>query len=180
VTGEENVPARCAAEQTAALRHLLSNTPKRRRQRILGAEARYLNYERFLAVHSEGLCATWIAAGMGEAPFRGELSCATPAEFQRWGVLVNANFPAPSDLRSSFWTVVPDDVATVTLSFAAGPKPHPFTITVRPVNNVVVTGEPFPRGTFPTPSAIVVRAAGGRLIKKTKNPSQRLPTDCVC
>jgi hypothetical protein len=115
VSGQRGVPARCGPEEVAALERQLSTAPRRRRARILAGQRRYLAYLRYLAVHAEGLCAgfrtTNQAGGDG-------LACATVADFERWGVLVDASVYL--DHAAVFWTVVPDGVASVTLRFVAG------------------------------------------------------------
>jgi hypothetical protein len=106
------------------------------------------------------------------------LVCATIAEFERWGVLVDASVYL--DHAAVFWTVVPDGVATVTLRFVPGGSTlrHTVTTTVRPVNNVVVTKEPYDApNASGFPSTIVLRAADGHIIKKT-TVTPNMPTVC--
>lgn len=175
VTGQRGVPGRCNAEQVAALKRQLSHVPQRKRAGILAAQSRYLAYGSYLAVHAEGVCAGY------PTPLRaggGGLACATFAEFQRWGVLVDASVYL--DRAAVFWTVVPDGVATVTLRFVPGGSTltHTVTTTVRPVNNVVVAKEPYdPSSTSGFPSTIVLRAADGHVIKKT-TVTPNMPTVC--
>jgi hypothetical protein len=175
VDGQRGVPARCSTEQIAALKRRLAHVPAPQRTAILAAQIRYLAYVRYLAQHAEGICAGY------PDPTRkggGGLICATAAEFERWGVLVDASVYL--DHAAVFWTVVPDGVATVTLEFAAdGSKPaHTVTKTVRPVNNVVLSKEPFDApNTSGFPSTIVLRDADGRIIKKT-TVTPDMPTIC--
>src|ERR1700743_170117 len=113
VNGQRGVPARCRAEQVAALTRQLAHVPQRERRAILAAQTRYLAYLRYLAQHAEGVCAGY------PDPTRtggGGLICATAAEFERWGVLVDASVYL--DHAAVFWTVVPDGVARVTLRFS--------------------------------------------------------------
>jgi len=175
VSGQRGVPARCEREQVVALKRQLSHAPRRERVRILAAQSRYLAYLRFLALHAQGICAGYRAAT--PAGSHG-LQCATVADFDRWGVLVDASVYI--DHAAVFWTVVPDGVATVTLRFVpdGGPLTHTITTTVRPVNNVVVAKEPYKapdQSGFP--STIVLRAADGRTIKQIA-VTPNMPTLC--
>ncbi len=174
-SGQRGVPARCGAEEVAALKRHLSHAPQREHVRILAAQSRYLAYLRYLALHAEGICAGYRTA----TPAGGHgLHCATVAGFERWGVLVDASVYL--DHAAVFWTVVPDGVATVTLRFVpgGGPLRHTVTTTVRPVNNVVVTKEPYKapdQSGFP--STIVLRAADGQTIKQIA-VTPNMPTLC--
>lgn len=165
-TGQRGMPARCGAEQTAALKRQLPHTLGRQHARILAAQARYLAYLRYLALHAQGICATLVTpGGLGD-----NFGCATLADFQRWGVLADTQAYLGGTV-AAFWTVVPDGVATVTLRFSAGAgrfaPTHTVTTTVRAVNNVVVAREPYrapDQSGFP--SRIVLRAADGHAIKQ--------------
>jgi hypothetical protein len=175
VTGQRGVPGRCDAEHVAALRRQLSHVPQHKRAGILAAQSRYLAYSRYLALHAEGVC-----AGYPALPRRGGGGpvCATVAEFQRWGVLVDAIVYL--DHAVVFWTVVPDGVATVTLRFVPGGSTltHTVTTVVRPVNNVVVAKEAYDaRHASGFPSTIVLRGADGHIIKKT-TVTPNMPTLC--
>lgn len=175
VSGQRGVPARCSAEQIAALRGQLSHVPQRQRAGILAAQSRYLAYVRYLALHADGVCAGYPATPRAGS---GGLMCATVAEFQRWGVLVDASVYL--DHAAVFWTVVPDGVATVTLRFVphGSTLTHTVTTTVRPVNNVVVAKEPYdPRHSSGFPSAILLRAPDGHIIQKT-TVTPNMPTVC--
>jgi hypothetical protein len=79
---------------------------------------------------------------------------------------------------------VPDDVAKVTVRFAADGRTlkHLVTRTGRPVNNVVVAREPYRApakcGGFPLPSRIVLRTADGRVIKTIADTPDTPTTSC--
>jgi hypothetical protein len=172
VSGQRGVPARCTAEQIAALTRQLSHVPEAQRAGIRAAQSRYLAYLHYLALHADGVCAGYPTGR------KGALVCATVAEFHRWGVLVDATVYL--DHAAVFWTVVPDGVATVTLRFvpAGSPLTHTVTTTVRPVNNVVVAKEPYDApNESGFPSTIELRAADGHLIKKT-TVTPNMPTVC--
>jgi hypothetical protein len=173
VTGQAGVPARCEGEQVAALQQRVSHVPSRRRAPILAAQRRYLNYLRYLALHAEGVCAGLVAPGIPGLEGGTTAGCATVADFERWGVLADADVVI--DGRPTFWTVVPDGVASVTLSYATPAAPsQTASITVRPVNNLVVAIEP-KAATFP--SAVVLHAADGSVLKRiATTPS--MPTLC--
>jgi hypothetical protein len=179
VTTQREVPARCGPEQAAALKRRLSHShlPRGERGRILAAQARYLAYLRYLALHPEGICASYFPSHARKFDVADNLpNCATLADFGRWGVLVDASVYL--DHAAVFWTVVPDGVARVTLRFTQ-PNGRPLATTaVRPVNNVVVAREPYDapyQSGFPT--TIVLRAADGHEIKNiTVTPN--MPTLC--
>jgi hypothetical protein len=179
VTAPRGVPARCGPEQVAALERRLSHLPGRERARILAAQARYLAYLRYLALHAEGICASYFPAHARKVDLANNLpNCATLADFGRWGVLVDASVCL--DHVAVFWTVVQDGVATVTLRFVphGGPLTNIATTTVRAVNNVVVTREPY-HAPYQSgfPSTIVLRAADGTVIKKIA-VTPNMPTLC--
>lgn len=177
VTAARGVPAHCGREQVAALERRLSHLPQRRRARVLAAQARYLTYLRYLALHAEGICASYFPSHARKLDIADNLpSCATLADFGRWGVLVDASVYLAH--AAVFWTVVPDGVATLTLRFTK-PNGRPLaTSTASTVHNVVVAREPY-RAPFQSgfPSTIVLRAADGRLIKKIQ-VSPDMPTLC--
>jgi hypothetical protein len=168
VTGQRGVPARCEPEQRAALRRALRHVAKARRTRILVAQARYLAYMRYQALHPEGICAAWATRHTMALDAGEDFGCATMADLERYGILVDANAPLRRD--GVFWTVVPDGVATASLRFAPGqgiPPPRRgrrTTMTVRVVNNMVVAAEPYGA---PFPATILLRSARGRVIRRT-------------
>jgi hypothetical protein len=175
VTEVGGIPARCAGEEIAVLKRQLRSAPPHERTRALNALTQELAYTRYLERYPQGICATWVS-GLQHSPDAADnLVCDTWSEFRQWGVLVNAN--AGLD-RLVFCTLVPDRVATVTLRFAGGSLLHPATLTVRPVNNVVVAQEPYPPGAGRFPSHIVLRAADGHVIKSFAVNPTRIPTQC--
>ena len=185
VTWEREVPARCAAEQVAALKLRVGDLQPRERAQILAAQAKYLAYVRYLTLHSEGICASYYRTHTRTLDIAHDLpSCATLAQLHNWGVLVEGNVDL--DHAAVFWTVVPDDVATVTLRFARSGRTvtHSAMRTVRPVNNVVVAREPYRApakcGGYHLPSRIVLRAADGRVIKSVANTPDTATPCCRC
>ena len=111
----------------------------------------------------------------GEPPLEAgtTFSCATVADFERWGVLADANLVI--DNRPTCWTPVPDRVASVTLRYATAAAPsQTATLTLRPVNNVVIAIEP-KAATFP--SGIVLRAADGSVVRRITTTPE-MPTLC--
>jgi hypothetical protein len=175
VTLQRGVPARCGAEQVAALKPRIAHLSPARRGQILAAQRRYLAYLRYLALHPEGICATFITPRTREIGWGDTFGCATLADFQRWGVLADASAYLGGGV-GAFWTVVPDGVATVTLGYAE-PNGRPFaTSTVRADANVVVAREPWDAPYHSGfPSTITLRSADGRVIK-TVNPN---PTEMI-
>ena len=138
-----------------------------------------------IALHSEGICASYYRTHTRTFDIAHDLpSCATLAQLHNWGVLVEGNVDL--DHAAVFWTVVPDDVATVTLRFARSGRTvtHSAMRTVRPVNNVVVAREPYRApakcGGYHLPSRIVLRAADGRVIKSVANTPDTATPCCRC
>ena len=166
VSGQRDVPARCGPEQVAALKRQLSHVPRGRHARILAAQARYLAYLRYLALHADGVCAAFVPAHAATLDLVDNLGCATAADFGRQDVLADASAYLGGNV-GVFWTVVPDGVARVTMRFAE-PSGRPSSAsTARTVNNVLVAREPWDapyQSGFP--STITLRAANGRVIKK--------------
>jgi hypothetical protein len=177
VSGQRGVPGRCQAEQVAALRLDLSRASAGRRARMLAAQARYLAYLRYLARHPDGICATFVPAHATALDLVDNLGCATLADFQRWGVLADASAYLGGRI-GVFWTVVPDEVATFTLRFTVREGGAPATVTVHPVNNVVIAREPF-HAPYQSgvPSTIVLRSADGDVVK-TVQTSPNMITLC--
>jgi hypothetical protein len=169
VTWEREVPARCGPEQVAALTRRLARLPGRERARILAAQARYLAYVRYLTQHAEGICASYFPAHARKLDLTHNLpSCATPGDFGRWGVLVEASVSL--DRTPVFWTLVPDAVASVTLRFVPDGRSlkRTVTTTVRPVNNIVLAREP--SNTAYPPSMVVLRGVDGHVMKTITLP----------
>lgn len=168
VTGQRGVPARCGPEQVAALHHQVAHLPRPQRTRILAAQRRYLADVRYLALHPEGICATFVPSGARQLDLADNLGCATLADFGRWGVLADADALLPH--AAVFWTVVPDGVAQVTWQFAAstGGLTHAVSITNRPVNNIAIARAPYHApNESGFPSTIVLLGWDGHVIKKT-------------
>jgi hypothetical protein len=177
VTTRREVPQRCDTEQMTALERQLSHLPAARRAQILGAQAMDLAYLRYLTLHPEGICATFVRHPPTPDITDG-LMCATLADFERWEVLADASSYLGGRV-AVFWTAVPDGVATVTLRFTE-PNGRPLaTSTTCPVNNVVVAREPYDapyQSGFP--STIVLRAADGHVIKRIA-VTPNMPTLCA-
>lgn len=142
VSGQRDVPARCGPEQVAALKRQLSHVPRGRHARIVAAQARYLAYLRYLALHADGVCATFVPAHAATLDLVDNLGCATAADFGRQGVLADASAYLGGNV-GVFWTVVPDGVARVTTRFAEPSGRPPSASTARTINNVLVAREPW-------------------------------------
>jgi hypothetical protein len=177
-SGAREVPARCGPEQVVVLKRPVSRLPSVKRAQILAAQLRYLAYLRYLALHPEGICASYFPVQARKLDLTNDLPvCATLADFRRWGVLVDASVYL--DHAAVFWTVVPDHVETVTMTFAVGPtRKRITTITAHAHDNVVVAREPYDapyESGFP--STIVLHAPDGRVIKKIA-VTPNMPTLC--
>ncbi|MGH3631082.1 MAG: hypothetical protein ACRDRL_27020 [Sciscionella sp.] len=85
VSGARGVPARCAREQVAALNHQIAHLAAHRRSEIRAAQARYLDYLRYLTLHPGGICATFVPAGARQLDLADNLGCGTLTYFGRSG-----------------------------------------------------------------------------------------------
>jgi len=70
-------------------RRQLSHLPAAQRARILATQARYLSYLRYLALHPEGIWATFVPRHAVRLDRADNLGCATLADFERCGVLAD-------------------------------------------------------------------------------------------
>ncbi len=178
VSGQRGVPARCGPEQVAALERRLSELPPRRRSALLAAQSRYLAYLRYLALHPDGICATFLLRrGLGD-----NFGCATLASFRHWGVLADTQAYLGGHV-AVWWTVVPDGVATVTLRFGGPPGSmsggsNGATVTARVLDNLVVIREPVDAPSQSGfPSTIVLGGADGRILEQLA-VTPAMPTLC--
>jgi hypothetical protein len=147
-TGLRPVPVRCEAEQRAALTRVLARAPTVTRDQMVELQHQYLAWERYRGRHREG-----IILGTITARAVGVDGAASVDEIRQHGLLDdNAGYPG----RALISGVVPDGVATVTLTFP--------TVRVRAdvVNNVYVVAQPRHAGSLQT---VTWRAADGRPIK---------------
>jgi hypothetical protein len=171
VSGQEGVPKRCGPEQVRALSRQVTKLPEAKQAGALAAQSKYLAYLRYAALHPEGICAGWAPSGTSSLAAGDTFGCATTAELDRWGILADASGRLGG--TPVFWTVVPDAVAAVTLHFAGRGTPlkHPVTVTVRPLDNVVLA--PVPHGKFGArgawadsfPSRIVLRNHDAKVVR---------------
>jgi post-segregation antitoxin (ccd killing protein) len=174
VTGAASVPARCDAEQTAALRGELPQIPSALRTPTLQRAARTLAQRRSTAKNAEGIAVVAVSHD-ASGPLIAAYS-ATTTDFQQRGAISQAGFQSGASTILS--GVVPDGVAAVTLDFPArlgGANPaRTLSVTARPVENVFVLR--LPRSFIPpefggtTPESIKWRAANGTVIR-TIHPS---------
>jgi hypothetical protein len=159
-TGLRPVPVRCEAEQRAALTRALPHAPTVTRDQTIELQHQYLAWEGYRGRHREG-----IILGTITAHAVGVDGTASVDEIRQHGLLDgNAGYPG----RTLISGIVPDGVATVTLTFP--------TVRVRAnvVNNVYVGAQPRHAGSLQT---VTWRAADGRPIKTLAASTQRRLTD---
>jgi hypothetical protein len=168
VTGAASVPARCDAEQTAALRGELPQIPSALRTPTLQLAARALAERRATIQNAEGIAVVLLFHGANGSGI--DAYSATTTQFLQRGAISQVGFRSGTGTVLS--GVVPDGVASVTLHFPArvggGNPAPPLSVTARPVENVFVVR--LPRSFIPqafggtTPDSIKWRAANGTVI----------------
>lgn len=148
-TGLRTTPARCDAEQAAALERALKQDPKTLRDRIGELQQQYLTWQRYEALNPEGILLVTV-----NAKAVGNDGGASTAQIEQHGLLDgNAGYP----VRGLISGVVPDGVASVTIRYGRG------SLTARVANNVFVA---LPgRGGHAPLTAIVWRSTTGAIIK---------------
>lgn len=156
VTGFRPVPRRCSAEQAAALTRALAHSSARRRDRLLGVQARYLRWQRYQAAHPAGVCsAETVSSGGG---FSDELiSCGYTVTDIELGRAEGWDGSAPDGV---FDGLVPDGVAAVAAHY---PTPHSAALIATVANNFFAfVDPPWPSTSIPT---LTWLDAHGRQIK---------------
>ena len=169
VTGATVVPARCDAEQTAALRSELPHIPNALRTPTVQRAAHVLAQRRALAQHAEGIAILALSPSGGGTLL--DSYSATTTQLQHRGAISPTGFPWGTG--TIFSGVAPDGVATVTLHFPAqsraGKAAPPISVTTHPVGNVFAVRLPRtfvapPFGNI-TPDTTTWRTANGTIIK---------------
>ena len=154
------LPARCYREQAAALHRELPQIPRALRAGTLALEPRFINQLRQDAKPYEGVCLVALNDTGGGDGCGSGYSIADIEE----GHTISSGGPTGVGV---VYGLVPDGVATVTLSYSARHKAdHSRTITVKAISNVFIVrnpGQRLPNYGFPT--SIVWRSATGAVIK---------------
>jgi hypothetical protein len=157
-SGLKPVPARCDAEQIATLKRELARTSTASRIRILAAQRQYLAWERYGALHPEGIKSAELQPhGSGDSLSLG--CCSTVADIEN-GVAGLGFMSAGGSLF--LHGVVPDGVATVTVRRTASPG---YTVTGTVVNNVWVVRLPVTNVAGAFPLQYIWRSRRGAVIK---------------
>jgi hypothetical protein len=171
VAGAESVPARCDAEQTAALRGELPQIPSALRTPTLQLAARTLAERRSTIRNAEGIAVVVLSHTHSASGPRIDAYSATTTRLKQSGAISQTGFQSGTSTVLS--GVVPDGVASVTLHFPArlggASPPPPLSVTARPVENVFVVRvrRSFKPQAFggTTADSITWRAANGTVIR---------------
>jgi hypothetical protein len=150
------VPARCYAEQRAALMRELAPVPEQVRSATLALEPRYLAWARYDASPHPGVSLVALnSTGNGDGG-----SGATANDIESGHTIVTGG---PTGV-GVVYGIVPDGVATVTLYYHGRYPGHP--ITVRNIGNVFIVPDPRQRfSNYGFPYKAVWRSATGGVVK---------------
>jgi hypothetical protein len=160
------VPARCIAEERAALQELLRQYGAAPGVQTLQLQAQYLEWQRYHGAHPQGgVCLGAESPMVGAAGPAGTVDCTYAVGDIEQGVASGG--PLDSTRGQLFYGVVPDGVATVRVRFSTvnGRRFRPTTAMV--VGNVWVIAAP--RGAH-SPSAWIWRDATGRVLRRVLGP----------
>lgn len=155
------IPARCFAEQDAALQRELPSIPTRLRPGVLSFERRFVAQQRHNELPYPGVCLIAIndtGNGGGDCDAGGSLS-----------QIEDGTGSMPSGAPTGVGVVfglVPDGVRSVTFDYS---RPHHRPVTVLAINNVfIVRRKGLPNYGFP--DTITWKAADGHTIKVVHRP----------
>jgi hypothetical protein len=159
--GFRTVPARCTAEEQAALARETKGRSRSQVRADVDMQKRYLVWQHYEARHPGAICvATADFRRVGRMLGGATAGCgATPAQIEQ-GTAIGGGTGAGKTVLSG---IVPDGVASVTIEF----KRPPGVATVRVVNNGWIVVLP-PKSGLPT--RISLLAPGGRLIRTSSLP----------
>jgi hypothetical protein len=157
---------RCFARQRAALLAYAPSIPASLRESTLRLAAGLIVYARQTAAHAphDTVCLVTVSGDSSGA------ACGISAAEIRQGV-------PPSEGQGTLSSLVPDGVATVTLSFRATARAPARSVTTRVTGNVYAAADPDRSGV--SPSGVTWRAGDGRVLKQISAPrSQTVATAC--
>lgn len=161
VNQQSPVPARCAAEQRAALMQELAHVAPSMRAAVLAVEPRFQANQRQAARPYPGVCLLALNSTGG-----GDVGCGSSVSDIETGHTISTGGPTGVGV---VYGLVPDGVATVTVYYRGRNPGHP--ITVHAIGNVFIV--PDPRQRFPNegfPSKMVWRSASGAVLKTISGP----------
>lgn len=159
VNSTRPVPARCYAEQAAALRRELPQIPKALRAGTLRLEPRFVAQQRLDARPYAGVCLLALNNTGG-----GDVGCdGTIANLKQHG---ENGSGGPTGV-GVVYGIIPDGVATLTLYYPAkGNHAHTRAITAKVISNVFIIRNPGQRlPNYGFPNKVVWRSANGTVIK---------------
>ena len=155
------IPARCYAEQRAALRRELPRVPERLRAGVLALEPRFVDQQRYDLRPQPGVCLLALRE-QGREQGGGGISCDLTISTIKHGS-VGTFQGQPSAGGGVIYGVVPDRVATVTLYLPGR------VVTGRVTANVYIVRYPG-RSLNGFQHQTIWRSADGRIIKTIRNP----------
>lgn len=159
---------RCLPAIASALHAEASKIPASVRAATLALTARAIRQERETAARQAGDQVCLLFAGHA---LSGGTCGANASDIRQWG-LVSMLGPVSG--------VVPDGVATVTLSYRAYEGNPAVTVTAKVVNNVFVTTITRPRATRGVPPTMVWRSASGGVLKTLHGYAAGVATSGWC
>jgi hypothetical protein len=148
---------RCFVLQEQALAKYLPHIPPALRAQTTALQTGYIAWDRGLAARSprDGICLVTVGRSDGGS------SCGITA------AQIKAGMPPQND-QGVFSAIVPDGVATVTLTFPAASGRPARSVTAAVAGNVYavrVAGAPEPTANHPNQPAVTWRSAQGRVLK---------------
>ncbi len=160
----EPVPARCYAEQRAALHAALPGIPAHLRAGVLGLEPRFVAQLQYDTSPHPGVCLLGLNdTGNGD----GGCGLAATVTSIEQGHVIESGAPGGVPVVDG---LAPDGVRSITFSYRGRHPGHPLTALV--IDNVFVLHDPgdrLPDDGFPT--KMVWRAADGHVIKTIDRPA---------
>ena len=156
---------RCFDLQLAALRAYLPHIPASLRQPTVMLQTMFIARDRSLSAHAprDTICLTAVARNSGSS------ECGISASQIKSGV------PATTS-QGTFSGVVPDGVASVTVSFAATPRHAARAVTTPVVNNVYAVHVPGTSGSTLVAPTLIWRSSQGTVLKRVAPPRPQTVT----
>jgi len=163
ITPFSPLPARCSGEILAALGNALANVSAGQRRATLRGESQALAVQRQETQHQEGLCFAIVSHRHKPGPNGVDMGCQQGFSqlAHGGGIDIIEGDRAHGRIMAG---AVSDEVASVTVEFAAGGGDPARSITVRPVNNVIVVKVPPRTHHIAFPTTVALRTAAGKVI----------------
>jgi hypothetical protein len=156
---------RCFDMQLAALRAYLPHIPASLRQPTVMLQTMFIARDRSLSAHAprDTICLTTVSRNSGGS----ECGISTAQ--------IKSGMPATNN-QGTFSGVVPDGVASVTVSFAAAPGHAAHAVTTAVVNNVYAVHVPGTSGSTVVQPTLIWRSSQGTVLKRVAPPRPQTVT----